>query len=110
LDGAGPGSISWVKAEYASVQGLIKSEWHLSKDRYSLNVTVPANTQAKIWLPAKAAGQVTESGHPLAQAAGVRVLGAEDDGLALQVLAGTYSFTVDLAGSPSKGQAPQPIL
>jgi len=41
--------LSWVKASYKSVKGLIKSEWKREGDEIKLFVTIPANTSATIY-------------------------------------------------------------
>jgi alpha-L-rhamnosidase len=41
--------LSWVKGEYKSVKGVIKSEWKREGDRINLAVTIPLNTTATIY-------------------------------------------------------------
>ena len=43
-----PEGLDWAKAEYKSVRGLIKSEWHRTADGIELKVTVPANMKATV--------------------------------------------------------------
>jgi hypothetical protein len=43
------GDLSWVKGEYKSVKGLIKSEWRRDDDDIRLSVTIPVNTTATIY-------------------------------------------------------------
>ncbi len=50
------GSLEWVKAEYESVHGRILSHWQKHGDTFMLEVTIPANTSATIYLPALNAG------------------------------------------------------
>lgn len=45
--------LSWVKGEYKSVKGLIKSEWIRNGDEINLSVTIPANTTATIYTDRK---------------------------------------------------------
>lgn len=40
--------LDWVKAEYHSIKGLIRSEWKRSGNEVLLTVTVPANTRATV--------------------------------------------------------------
>ena len=42
--------ISWVKGEYRSVRGLIRSEWKREGNRVKLNITIPGNTEAELQL------------------------------------------------------------
>jgi alpha-L-rhamnosidase len=57
-----------------------------------LNVTIPTNTTATIWIPAKDAGSVTESGRPAAQSVGIRFLRLDDHTAVYAVGSGTYAF------------------
>lgn len=43
-----PEGLGWAKAEYKSVRGLIKSEWHRTAGGIELKVTVPANMKATV--------------------------------------------------------------
>ena len=45
------GDMTFVKASYKSVYGLIVSEWEKKKDKIIFKMEVPANTTATIVLP-----------------------------------------------------------
>ncbi len=45
------GDLTWVKGSYQTPQGVARSEWSKTGDRFRLTVTVPPNTTAEIWLP-----------------------------------------------------------
>ena len=86
--------ISWVKAEYDSSYGTIKSSWTIEADTFTYQATVPANSTAELILPAALLSDITESGKPLAQADGVSEL-KHSSGLASMVLgSGHYQFKV----------------
>lgn len=56
------GDLTFAKAMYKSSYGLIASEWKKGDGSFELSVEIPANTRAVVYLPAKAASQITESG------------------------------------------------
>ncbi len=85
--------IDWVRARYDSIRGRIASEWKVENGQLSLEVTLPANTSATVYIPARDAASVAESGKPLAQAPGVKFLRTEGDRVVLAVESGTYRFT-----------------
>jgi len=60
--------------------------------RFSLDVTIPANTSAAVFLPAREAAAITESGKELAQAQGVKFLRRAGDRVVLAVESGAYHF------------------
>jgi hypothetical protein len=45
------GNITWVKASYNSVRGMIVSDWTLSHDAATLQVTIPAGSTGRVFLP-----------------------------------------------------------
>lgn len=83
---------SWVKATYKSIRGDVTSAWKLDKGTFHLNVTVPGNSTATVFVPAEAADAVLESGKPAANARGVKFLRVEGDRAVFEVGSGEYSF------------------
>lgn len=87
------GDLKWVRCRYNSIRGPILSNWRLDGDsRLHLNVTIPANTTALVYVPATSLADVTESNRPTAQAPGVRLLGQEDHAVILEIQSGRYAF------------------
>ncbi len=88
--------INWVKAHYDSINGRIASAWKLDGGVFTLDVTIPANTTASVFLPNATADRATEGDQPLASAkiTGIRSANTEGDALRVDVAAGTYRFTV----------------
>ena len=84
--------ITWAKGHYDSIQGRIGSDWKIENKTFHWNITVPANTTATVYVPAKDAAAVTESGKPAAEAEGVKFLRMENDRAVYQVAAGSYGF------------------
>jgi alpha-L-rhamnosidase len=84
--------ISWVKARYDSIRGPIAVSWRREAGQFDLEVTIPANTTARLVLPSTNADGITESGKPLAEASDVRLIGAGDGTAALSLGSGTYRF------------------
>ena len=86
------GDVTWVKASYDSIRGKIVSDWKRDGDKFTLKVTIPANTTATVFVPAKSADSVTESGKPAAQANGVKFLRMENGRAVFAVASGQYEF------------------
>lgn len=84
--------ITWAKGHYDSIQGRIGSDWKIENKTFHWNITVPANTTATVYVPAKDAAAVTESGKAAAEAEGVKFLRMENDRAVYQVAAGSYGF------------------
>lgn len=76
------------RAEYDSVYGKIVSDWQgTPAGPFSLRVTIPANTSARVFLPAINGAQVTEDGKSVNPQ-------MEDGEYLVRVGAGSYDFQV----------------
>jgi len=84
--------LTWVKATYNSVRGRIASEWRIEGDRLKLDVTIPPNTTATVYVPTRDRSTVKESDKPADQAERVRLLRTETDSAVYAVGAGAYRF------------------
>jgi len=92
-------SLDWVKCSYQSPYGKIVSNWKLDAGdskletrNLMLEITIPINTTANVYVPAKDAAGVTESGKPADQAQGVKFLRMESGAAVYEVGSGCYKF------------------
>jgi len=88
------GDLTWARASYHSLRGKITSHWARSQDAFTLKVTIPANTTATVYLPARFDATATESGKPVDESSGVRFLRHEAARALYEVGAGDYEFAV----------------
>ena len=86
------GDLRWVKARHDSMHGRIVSNWQRDGANLTMDLTIPVNTTATVYVPAKEAAGVTESGKPAAQAKGVKFLRMEDGSAVYEVGSGCYQF------------------
>ena len=89
----GAGGFTYAKATYDSINGKIISDWKIKDNTFTLNVTIPANTTATVYVPAANVESVKESGRNATKAEAVRFLQAENGKAAFAVGSGTYKFT-----------------
>jgi alpha-L-rhamnosidase len=76
------------RAEYESIYGKIISDWRGTPvGPFSLSVTIPANTSARVFLPEIAGANLTEDGNPV-------VSQAENGSYMIQIGSGSYNFEV----------------
>lgn len=87
------GDLKWVKGSYETVSGLISVEWKRDNSTFTLNVTIPANTTATVYVPAIKEKDVTENGMRTAKSEGIKFLRMEDGKAVYEVGAGVYNFT-----------------
>jgi hypothetical protein len=82
-------------ASYESPYGRIASSWKREGGMLTLNVTIPPNTAATVYVPTKDAAGVTESGVPASRAPGVAFLRTEGGAAVYAVGSGAYQFKAD---------------
>ncbi len=88
--------LTWVKGSYNSVRGKIGSEWKTENGHFILTVSIPANTTAEIWLPAKNKSSITENGQLIVDTVALRFIKYENNFAVFAVGSGTYSFTSEM--------------
>jgi len=86
------GSVDWVKCSYQSPYGRIVSIWKKDGGSLSMEVTIPANTTATVYVPAKDKAEVTESGTSAMKAKGAKFLRNDGNAAVYAVGSGTYRF------------------
>ena len=92
------GDLKWLKASYDSIRGKITSEWKVvERAGFQLDVRIPANTRATVYLPAGSTDSVTEGGKPVAQVEGVSGARVEAGMVVLDVGSGLYRFLCEAA-------------
>jgi alpha-L-rhamnosidase len=94
------GTLTWVKSQHESLYGLIVSNWTRAGGKVTLEVTIPPNTTATVYLPTSDSETIMESGLPLAKAPGVQLLSVRDNIAILQVASGSYRFAGDFNAKP----------
>ena len=90
-----PEQIQWVKVEFESPYGKIKSSWEKSDDRLRLNIEIPANTSAHVFIPASKPGMVTESGKSINQTPEIEFVKYKDGYAIYSCGSGTYNFSTN---------------
>ena len=87
------GDLTWLEASYDSIRGTITSEWKVvDRAEFHLDVRIPANTRATVYLPAASTDAVTEGGKPVAEVEEITSIRMEDGRVALDVGSGAYRF------------------
>ena len=87
------GDLHWVESGYDSVHGRIVSTWRRRGAQLVLDVTIPANTSATVYVPAERAGLVKEGQVEAGQAEGVKFLRMESGRAVFEVNSGRYQFS-----------------
>ncbi len=84
--------IDWVKAEHMSAHGRIATAWKTTTDHFELDVSIPPNTTATLFLPVKPGASITEGGNDLKGDPGVTLLRTEGNRAVISLDSGNYRF------------------
>ncbi len=87
------GGLTQAGAELQTYYGKIVSAWKLEGGKTHLEVQIPVNTRANLFIPAPSAAAVTESGQALSSAEGLKVIGMKDGYVEVEAGSGNYQFT-----------------
>lgn len=87
--------LSYVKASYRSIYGLISSKWQKQANTFLWEVIIPPNTAATLFIPISERGKITENGVPIEKSPAIRFLGRDADRAIIQIGSGLYRFKCD---------------
>lgn len=86
------GNLKDASAELETIYGKVKSAWAIDGDKTRVEVTIPANTTAKIVLPATGNNTVTESGRVINKVKSLGNIKSVANNTELTAGSGTYHF------------------
>lgn len=86
------GDLTWVKASFDSIRGKIISHWTKAEGVFNLSITIPPNTTATVFVPARSADEVTVDEVIAARSVGVKFLRQERDRAVFEVDSGQWVF------------------
>jgi alpha-L-rhamnosidase len=88
------GKLTQADATFKTNYGKLSSNWKLEDGKFIINIEIPANTTAEIFLPAKSTDIVTESGIPIAEISNIKKVGYLDGCIVLKIGSGKYNFEI----------------
>lgn len=86
------GGLTYAKANYESIHGLISSSWTMEDDQFRLSVVIPANSRATIRLPHAQLEQIAENGSLLFLSTSPNVALQEGHDVIVMAGSGSYDF------------------
>ena len=86
------GDLQWVNATHISPYGKIISHWQRTGDSFDWQITVPPNSTATVYVPARSVEAVTESGQPASAVVGGKFLRMEKGAAVFEIESGSYHF------------------
>ncbi|SFC66472.1 alpha-L-rhamnosidase [Parapedobacter composti] len=87
-----PSGLDSCAGSYESIRGTIAVSWKKQRSRITLDVTVPGNSSAAIWVPVSTLKNLTVDGEPYEKSKHAELLRSEKGGVVFQVNAGSFRF------------------
>jgi alpha-L-rhamnosidase len=84
--------IGFVKAKYHSINGEIESSWKKEGKKIILNVKIPVNTIANVFVPTKKPETVLESNKLIKTNPNIKIKAYQDNYLNLELGSGSYQI------------------
>jgi alpha-L-rhamnosidase len=87
------GGLTFARADLQTYYGKVSAHWKTENGRLQLDVEIPANTKATVYIPASTVESIKEGGRALTSVKELEVRGKEGDYIAVEVGSGSYQFT-----------------
>lgn len=89
------GGLTSANGSLNTYYGLIRSKWNIENNQFNIEIEIPVNTSAKVYLPASSADQITEGGEKISGMKTIDLIEIKDDYVLLILGSGKYNFTVN---------------
>jgi len=88
------GGFTYASASLDTYYGKVSNSWKIENGNLIMDVEIPANTTATVFVPSENADAVKENGKVLSEVNDIKVKGAEDGYVELELGSGVYHFVV----------------
>ncbi|HRH60510.1 MAG TPA: alpha-L-rhamnosidase C-terminal domain-containing protein, partial [Chitinophagaceae bacterium] len=88
------GGFTYASASLQTYYGKLSNAWKIESNMLAMDVEIPANTTATVYVPAASADAITESGKALSSATEIKIISYDDGYVVLQLGSGVYHFAV----------------
>ncbi len=89
------GDFTYMNADLKTSYGNAASHWKSSGNQLIMEVEVPVNTTATIYIPAKSVAEISESGKPLSASKDITLSGTENGYVVVKAGSGKYVFVAN---------------
>lgn len=86
------GGFTEASASLKTYYGIVSNTWEVEGNKIVMNVEIPANTRATIYIPSTDVKSITESGKAVSSIKEIKVSGKESNYIKLETGSGSYKF------------------
>ncbi len=88
------GGLTSADGEIKTYYGIIRSNWKIEKNNFNIEISIPVNTCARVYIPASSTDDITEGGKKITGSETIDFVEIKDDYVLLILGSGKYNFTV----------------
>jgi alpha-L-rhamnosidase len=88
--------LTYAEGKTETIRGTVSSKWKVESGKFVLEVEVPFNNWAKVFVPANENAELFEGDKPVKEAEGVEYIGYSEGMHSLKVSSGKYKFLSEL--------------
>jgi len=85
-------ALNWVNSSHKSIRGPIVSNWSKNNNRLKMQIEIPPNTSATVYIPATKINDIKENSTPIAQINGFKLIKFDKNTAILKIGSGKYNF------------------
>ncbi|MFH0756840.1 MAG: alpha-L-rhamnosidase N-terminal domain-containing protein [Bacteroidota bacterium] len=85
-------SLQWAKGQHMTPYGPVEVSWNKNYPSYTLEVMIPENTTASVFIPANALSDITESGTPITDSQDIQMKSFGNAYAEFRIGSGQYKF------------------
>jgi alpha-L-rhamnosidase len=87
------GDLTYANADLKTYYGTVSSHWKIENGKLQLDVEIPVNTKATIYIPTNATEAITEGDISLSSVKDLKFVGKEGNYIVVEVGSGKYHFS-----------------
>ncbi len=91
-----PDGLKKVSIRMPTIRGTVLLKWMKQNGRFTMQVTIPANSTAQILLPAASAESIREGGKNIGEVKDIKFIGNKEKYFIYEIPAGSFEFTGEL--------------
>ncbi|HTQ26659.1 MAG TPA: family 78 glycoside hydrolase catalytic domain, partial [Puia sp.] len=93
------GGFGFASATLQTYYGQVGSSWKIEQNLLHLDIDIPVNTYAEVYIPTENEGAILESGQAIGTGKDIQVMGKEGRYQVLKLGSGSYHFTTPFGGA-----------
>ena len=88
--------MDFINGSYKSINGMISSAWNWKGNKLIMNIEIPVNTKAKVYIPTSNVSDIKEGNKTISKMSKIKILKSNGKETVLEIGSGNYSFSTKM--------------